>query len=189
MSRSKLIYLTLLTLCLLGFSLSANAQRAALSVNVGDALLFGSVGTSASYALSRHWTLEASGRWNPWTFHKGQDNQWQLRHQTYAVGARWWPWHVFSGWYITTTAQYQEYSFGGLFRSETSEGDAWGASLGVGYMYMLSTRWNINFGLAGWAGVRKFNRYACPHCGRKIESGTEGFILPNELTLGLTYVF
>jgi hypothetical protein len=39
MSRSKLIYLTLLVLCTLGFSLSANAQRAALSVNVGDALL------------------------------------------------------------------------------------------------------------------------------------------------------
>ena len=174
-------------LCLGAFSMKA--QSVALSLNAGDAAAFGTIGAGASVALHRNWTADLTGRWNPWTFRKGAENQLQYRHQTYALGARWWPWHVFSGWYVSGMAQYQEYSRGGLFRETSEEGDAVGFSFGFGYMHMLSARWNFSVGLTGWTGYTKYKTYACPHCGRKTGEGGKGFILPNELVLGFTYVF
>ena len=170
-------------------SQAAGAQSFAVSVNAGDAAALGTVGVGASYAVARNWTVDASGRWNPWTFRKAAGGQWQYRHQTYSVGARWWPWYAFSGWYVSGMAQYQEYSRGGLVREQTEEGDAAGFAFGFGYMHMLSARWNFSVGATGWAGATKYRTYACPHCGRQTGGGTKAFILPNELMLGFTYVF
>lgn len=174
---------------LLSAALSARAQNTALSVNVGDAAVLGTIGVNASQALHRNWTIDASGRWNPWTFRKGQDNQLQYRHQTYSLGARWWPWHVFSGWYVCSSAQYQEYSRGGFTKAVTEEGDACGMTFGFGYMHMLSSHWNFSVGASGWAGYTWYKTYSCPNCGRRTGEGGKGFILPNEVVLGFSYIF
>lgn len=168
----------------------AFAQKAAVSVNLGDALCLGTFNVGFDYAVGRKWTLGAEARVNPWTFNKGDaDNQFQLRHQTYSFGARFWPWYVYSGFWFGFRGQYQEYNRGGLFGMDTEEGDAFGVGLETGYNLILNDVWNINFGIGGWAGTTRYVTYSCPFCGRRNGEGTKFFVLPNEFIIALIYVF
>ena len=78
---------------------------------------------------------------------------------------------------------------GGILSAETEEGDRLGAGLYSGYTYMMSSHFNIEFGFGFWAGVDKYKKYSCPTCGITIEEGDRGFILPDDLTVSLVYVF
>ncbi len=172
-------------------SLSAYAQKAALSVNAGDAACLGTIGVEAGYAVAQKWSLNAGARFNPWTFHEGDaEKQSQLRQQTYSVGARFWPWYVYSGLWFGAKAQYQEYNRGGFNgKIQTEEGDAFGLGVEMGYSWLVTHAFNLNFGFGFWGGRTEYVRYDCPYCGRKTEEGEKMFFLPNELILGLVFVF
>ena len=136
------------------------------------------------------WSLNAGAQFNPFTFRlpeKGK--QLQSRQQSYELGVRLWPWHIFSGWWIAGKAKYQEYNRGGLFSQQTEEGDGFGIGLSAGYSYMIHPNLNLEFGIGLWSGIKKYAVYDCPSCGLTTESGTKGFIMPNELLLSLVYVF
>lgn len=171
--------------------LPSNAQKLALSYNVGDAVLFGTVGVGADYALSQKWSIDAEVRFNPWTFHAGDaGRQAQWRHQTYAVGMRFWPWYVHSGFWAGALFQYQEYNRGGFFGDRiTEEGDAFGLCLEAGYSWMLSHSINVNVGVGGWGGYTFYRSYECPRCGRLLEAGGKPFVLANRFILAVEYVF
>ena len=129
-------------------------------------------------------------RYNPFTYPRpGDDSQMQNRRQSYELGVRAWPWHVFSGWWIAGKAKYEEYNRGGIFSRKTEEGDGFGVGFSAGYSYMLLPSLNLEFGIGFWTGVRKYTVYDCPSCGVTVESGTKGFILPNELLVSFVYVF
>lgn len=189
MKRIKLILLAVSVGLLSSFQ--AHAQKAAVSVNAGDALCLGTAGAEVSYAVARNWSLNAGARFNPWTFNKGDaKRQTQLRHQTYAVGARFWPWYVYSGLWFGAKAQYQEYNRGGFKgRLRTEEGDAFGLGVEMGYSWIVTHAFNLNFGLGAWGGYTEYVSYDCPYCGRRTGDGGKFFILPNELIVGLVFVF
>ena len=79
-------------------SATLNAQKFSVSTDVLDYACLGTLNADFSYAFSRHWSLVAGARYNPFTFGKdGSQSQFQLRQQSYALGARFWPWHIWSG--------------------------------------------------------------------------------------------
>lgn len=78
---------------------------------------------------------------------------------------------------------------GGLLGRETREGDRVGAGLYSGYSYMLSSHFNIEFGLGFWAGLDMYRKYSCPICGITVDSGRKAFILPDDLMISIVYVF
>lgn len=172
-------------------SFPAHAQKVAVSLNAGDAVCLGTVGAEFNYAVAQNWSLNAGARVNPWTFNKGDaERQSQLRHQTYAVGVRFWPWYVYSGLWFGAKAQYQEYNRGGFNgKMKTEEGDAFGLGLEFGYSWLVTHAFNLNFGLGGWGGHTKYTQYECAYCGRRTEEGDKFFFLPNELIIGLVFVF
>ena len=168
----------------------AEARKFSISTNVLGYLYLGTINMEASYGLSQHWSLNAGAQFNPFTFRlpeKGK--QMQSRQQSYELGVRLWPWHIFSGWWIAGKAKYQEYNRGGLFSQQTEEGDGFGIGLSAGYSYMIHPNLNLEFGIGLWSGIKKYAVYDCPSCGLTTESGTKGFIMPNELLLSLVYVF
>ena len=168
----------------------SHARRFSLSTNVVDYLNLCTLNLEASCGLNRHWTLNAGVRYNPFTYPRpGDDSQMQNRRQSYELGVRAWPWHVFSGWWIAGKAKYEEYNRGGIFSRKTEEGDGFGVGFSAGYSYMLLPSLNLDFGIGFWTGVRKYTVYDCPSCGVTVESGTKGFILPNELLVSFVYVF
>ena len=174
----------------LSLSLTSFAQDLSVATNLVDYVNLGTLNAEASVAASRHISVGASARVNPWTFHKGDPGkQMQNRHQTYAVGFRFWPWHIYSGWWISGVAQYQEYNRGGIIAQQTEEGDAFGLSLGGGYSLMVHEHLNLDFGLSVWGGQKTYITYACPSCGRITDKGSKWFVMPNELRVALQYIF
>lgn len=168
-----------------------HAQEMSLSTNVLGLANLGTMNMEASWGFSRHWTANVGVRYNPFTFpgREGVADRMQARQRTVAVGGRFWPWHIHSGWWLAGKAQYQEYNMGGILEAETSEGDRIGGGLTGGYTYMLSPRFNLEVGAGVWAGYETYTTYACPECGRITGRGDRPFVLPNELLLGLVYVF
>ena len=167
----------------------SSAQKASVSTNLLDYACLGTFNVEASYSLSRHWSLTASVRYNPFTFYKGEQRQFQYRQQSYAVGVRAWPWHSYSGWWFAGKVRYQEYNVGGIFTRETEEGDKAGLSVCAGYSLMISRHFNVEFGLGLWSGAAWYRKYSCQSCGLTIEDGRKWFLHPDDLMISLAYVF
>lgn len=181
----------LLVLLLMAFAEGVmRAQKFSLSVNLIECARLGTLNLDASYALGRHWSVTAGARYNPFTYYKGNsDKQFQARQQSYAVGARLWPWHIMSGWWFGAKTRWQEYNVGGVRSRQTREGDRFGGGLYAGYAHMIAPHLNIEFGLGVWAGADIYKVYSCPSCGLTLDDGVKGFILPDDITIGLVYVF
>lgn len=185
--RKSILYLVVLLAVLSSFE--AHAKRFSLSTNLLGYACLGTLNAECSYSVSRHWSLTLGAEYNPFTFRKGQDDQFQLRQQSYTFGARLWPWHAWSGWWVEGKMQYQEYNHGGILTRQTEEGDRAGIGLYAGYTYMASPHLNIEFGLGGWTGTDRFRRYSCQQCGPVQELGRRWFVLPDDIMIALVYVF
>lgn len=187
----KLFKTIIILISALLFSSESRAQDLSLSTNILGYVNLGTMNMEASWGFSRHWSANVGLRYNPFTFpgREGVADRMQARQRTVAVGGRFWPWHIHSGWWLAGKAQYQEYNIGGLTEAETSEGDRIGGGLTGGYTYMLTPRFNLEVGAGVWAGYETYTTYACPECGRVTDRGDRPFVLPNEILLGLVYVF
>lgn len=161
----------------------------AIAANVADAFTFGTMGVGLQFAVSRNVTLEAKGRYNPWIWNDKENRQFHYRHQTYSVGARWWPWYTFSGWWVSGALQYQQYNRAGIIVDYAREGDAFGLTVGAGYAVQIFPWMNIDLGWGFFAGYHKYNKYACPVCGKLLETADKPFILPDFITINLMFVF
>ena len=184
MNRMK--YIGILVFGLMAFP--AYGQKMSLSTNLAGYLNFGTMNMELSCGTGRHWSVTAGARYNPFSF-KWRGRPARNRQQSYCLGTRFWPWHIYSGWWISGKFRYQEYSTGGIMSPETEEGDRLGAGLSAGYTYMLHPHINIEFGLGFWAGAGKYVRYSSPSCGVTLESGIKGFVLPDDIIIGISYVF
>ena len=180
----------LILLCLLGFlfSVSASAQKWSIGTNAVEWLNLGTVNAEGSVAAGRHASVGVGFRYNPWTF-GGEEKQLQNKQRSAYVYGRWWPWFIYSGWWLQGKGQYSEYNQGGIFSRETEEGDAYGAGIAAGYTLMLHRQLNIEFAAGIWGGYKTYTVYACPTCGRIVDSGAKAFILPDNIAVSLLYIF
>ena len=64
-----------------------------------------------------------------------------------------------------------------------------GAGLYTGYTYMLSSHFNVEFGVGLWGGIDHYRVYSCPRCGLTVDQGKTGFILPDDIMISFVYVF
>jgi hypothetical protein len=187
MSSVKKIVAVLLLLLIAN---ALKAQKYSISMNLLECARLGTFNLDASYAIDRHWSLTAGARYNPFTYHKGDpERQFQARQQSYAVGARLWPWHIMSGWWFGAKTRWQEYNIGGVMSSQAREGDRLGGGLYAGYAHMLAPYLNIEFGLGLWAGADIYKVYSCPSCGLTLDDGVKAFVLPDDISIALVYVF
>lgn len=173
---------------LLFFGLCAGGQEFGISTNMIDYVNMGTLNIEASYAMSRHWSLSAGVKYNPFSYRTDTGTVRNCQRSV-SAGARFWPWHTYSGWWLSGALRYQEYNIAGIGTTGSSQGDRLGASVSGGYSYMLSPRLNVEFGAGIWGGYDSYSEYACSDCGRKVAQGQKFFILPCGLLLALTYIF
>lgn len=182
------LLLSVFILCMAAFQ--SAAQKYSLSTNLVDYALLGTLNAETSFSVSRHWSVTAGMKYNPFTFHEGDSRrQFQYRQQSYSLGARFWPWHSLSGWWIAAKLRWQEYNYGGILSREAEEGDRVGAGLSAGYTYMISKHFNMEFGLGAWSGKSWYRRYSCPSCGLTVDDGRKWFLLPDDVIISFAYVF
>ncbi len=168
----------------------SQAQRFSVATNMLEWASLGTMNIEGSYSVSRRWSIVAGARYNPFSFRKAiPEKQFQLRQQSYSIGARIWPWHTWSGWWFAGKGRYQEYNFGGIISSETSEGDRAGVGLYAGYTHMLGPHLNIEFGLGVWGGLDWFRTYTCQICGVMVDEGRKTFVMPDDVMISLVYIF
>lgn len=195
----------ILALCVLSaaFGPDASAQRYSVATNLVEWANLGTINAEAGVAVSRHFSVHAAARYNPWTFRPGNPDdrltdplgdtelQFENRKQAYSLGVRYWPWYIYTGWWFYARGQYMEYNRGGLINHWAEEGDAYGLGLGFGYTYLLRKNWNIEFGAGVWGGYRDNTRYRCTNCGTVLDQGTGkgGFFLPDDVFISLIYIF
>lgn len=158
----------------------SGAQELSLSTNIVDYAGSGAANIEASYGFARHWSASAGLKYDAGGYE---------RQQLYSVGARYWPWHIYSGWWLGGKMQYQEFNDVLRVSRLTSEGDRYGAGISAGYSKMLSPHLNMDMGIGFWSGFSRFTTYACPTCGRIVDSGARFFFLPNDLLMSLTWIF
>lgn len=167
----------------------AFAQRWSIATNVVDYLNMGTLNVESSVAVAQHYSFNAGVRYNPWTFHYGnEDKQFENRKKCMYAGLRYWPWHIYSGWWAGLQLQYQEYNRGGWLIQHAEEGDAYGLGLSVGYTLMLHKSFNIEFGASAWAGAAVYTAYSCPYCGKIVDRGNKFFLWPNNVMVSLVYI-
>lgn len=184
--KRTLITVILALLC----SLSASAQKWSVSTNILDWAYFGTLNVQGSVAVQRYLTVNAELKYNPWTFNNADPSTMINQKQITAdAGIRYWPWHIYSGWWFGFKLQYQQYNMGGLFHDWCEEGDAFGGGLSAGYTLMLHKHLNIEFSAGAWGGYSLFTRYSCPKCGRIMDSGGKGFVMPNDVAVALVWIF
>lgn len=166
------------------------SQRLQISSNVIGFACLGTLNGEVNYAVSRHWSVGMSGRFNPFTYSRdGGSGQFQLRQRSVSAVARWWPWHVYSGWWLSGNVRWQEYNMGGILGDRTEEGERYGGGLTAGYSHMITTHLNVELGLGVWGGVKRYTVYACPECGTRLEEGIKSFVMPSDVIVALSYVF
>lgn len=185
---NKLKLIASLAFCLFA-AFAVSAQDLSLSTNILGYANLGTLNMEASYGMSRHWTLNAGVKYNPFSFDAGDKGNIRNKQQSYALGARYWPWNIYSGWWFSGKMQYQEYNVGGIASPVTSEGNRYGGGIGGGYTYMLHPHLNLEMGLVLWSGYETFTKYECPICGSIIEKGNKVFVQPSDLIVSLSYVF
>lgn len=191
--------MVIITAVFLGSSLCVGAQTVSLGTNVLEWVDFLTPNASLQLATGQHLSLEASARYNSWSwrtegaYEQRQVNERKARQQAYSLGVRWWPWNVYSGWWVAARFQYQEYDYGGLstfsWVPDNEAGDAFGAALLAGYDLQIHKHWNLEFGLGFWGGYKLYSRYALPWCGRLLERGGKTFFLPDQAMISVVYVF
>ena len=179
----------ILTLALILASVTtARAQQWAISTNALDWANFGTINFEGSVAVARHFVIDVGGKYNPWNF-RGEEDRLMNKQRTGYVGGKWYPWFSYDGWYLGAMAGVMEYASGGLIRKETEEGVAYGGGIGGGYTLLIGKNFNLNFGAYVWGGRKDYVVYECPACGRRIESGKKTFVMPTNITLGVTWIF
>lgn len=178
----------LLTVAAFLLGAAAFAQQFSAGTNVVDYANYGTLNAEISAALGQRWSVTAAAKYNPFLYGT-EEEPLSARQQLYALGARYWPWHVYSGWWISGKVQYQEYNRGGIRSPQTDEGDRYGVGLAAGFSYMLHPHINLEVGAGLWGGRDYYRSYSCPVCGMTVAAGERWFVLPNELTLALQYVF
>ena len=152
--------------------------RMALSTNLVDAADGGTLNMDAELSLSRHWSVEAGVKYNPYSE--------SLRRREFSLGARFWPWYVYSGWWLSSAARYHEYS---RTQGDLTEGDRVGLSLSSGYSWMLSKHFNLDVGWGIWGGYDRYKVFGCPTCAPIKAQGEEYFLLPDSFMLSVSYIF
>lgn len=188
---NKNVFRVLAVFLLLSVPRTAFAQEYSLSTNLVDWANLGTVNLDAGISVSRHITLHAGGRYNPWEFHQN-DPCMLIREQqkTVYAGARWWGWYVDAGWWLGGKLQYSAFDQTGLWRPAREKGQAVGVGLSAGYTLMLAEHLNLEFGLGAWVGSRfDYTLYYSPALDDVRESGARPFIAPDNVLLSLMYVF
>lgn len=154
------------------------SPKFAIGANLGGLLSGATVSVEASAGVSRHFSIDAAARYNPW-FEAS-------RQRSVALGTRWWPWYVYSGWWFSGKARYQEFN---AVEDLSTEGDRYGGSISVGYSRLLGKHFNLDIGFGMWGGYESYSVYECETCGAIREQGEKYFLRADEFIIALTYIF
>ena len=166
------------------------AQRASVSTNTLTWVNLGTINAEGSLSVSKHMTVFAGAKYNPWNIRTKSKQAFYNQQTAGYVGVKYWPWHVYSGWWFGAKAQYQNFEEAGVFSEGLIKGNALGAGISLGYSFLITPKFNIDFGIGGWGGrLLDYTRYEDFFGFELLESGPRNFVFLDNLILSVSYIF
>lgn len=192
---AKLIVVT----AMLFVGLSAIAQG---NVGVKTNLLYGAVTLTPNLGmeigLGKRTTFDVGGGYNWFNLNGTAENNKKLVHWVVQPEFRYFLCEKFNGHFFGIHALYSKYNIGKhnlpmLFGKGSQEyryeGNAFGGGLSYGYQLMLGKSWNMEFNIGVGYTRLKYDKYDCPKCGEKVESGaTKNNFGPTKAGISLIYI-
>ena len=180
----------LATVMLIGFTLTSRAHNFSLSTNMVDWANFGTVNLDAGMSLSRHFTISAGCKYNPWKFETKSGMPLMNNQITAYFGTRYWPFYTYTGWWLGARLRYTDFAQTGVLRPKYFSGKSIGAGLSAGYTWMLAKHLRIELGAGFWGGRHlEYEQYRTSANMILDDHGPRNFISVDELSLTLVYVF
>lgn len=187
-------YPIIATIMWLVASISMSAQNLGIKTNLlYDATL--TINAGVEMQIAPKWTLDISGNLNLWTL----SDQRRWKHWMLQPEARYWlceptHGHFFAGHLIggQFNAGAWPMKSGWLGRMHDNRYQGWGAGLGAGYGYswILGRHWNLEAEIGLGYIFRRYDKYQCAGCGKKIKSGQNGhYFGPTKAAINIVYVF
>lgn len=175
---------------LIGFSSTSSARDFSLSTNVIEWANYGTINVDAGMSLSRHFTLSAGFKYNPWEFQTKDGMPVMNKQATAHFGARYWPFYTYTGWWFGARLRYTDFAQTGVLRPKYFIGNSIGAGLSAGYTWILTKHFRIDAGAGLWGGRHlKYEQYRTINNMILEEKGPRNFINVDDVTLSLVYVF
>lgn len=143
---------------------------------------------SLEIGLSKKWTLDILGNYNPWEF---SDNK-KLKHWGVQPELRYWPCERFNGHFFGLHGHYAEYNVGGIkmldLEDKRYEGNLYGGGISYGYHWILNNRWSIEATIGAGYAYLDYGKYRCEKCGSKIKDDTKNYWGPTRVGISFVYI-
>ena len=140
------------------------------------------------FALSKKFTMDISGNYNPWTF---SDNK-KLKHWLVQPEVRYWLCDRFNGHFFGLHGHYAEFNVGGIkelgLKDYRYEGNLYGGGISYGYHWILSKRWSIEGTIGVGYAYIDYDKYRCEKCGSKVKDDTKDYWGPTKVGLNIIYL-
>ena len=146
--------------------------------------------------LSRHFTLEVAGGYNPWNLDNTHGHRKRVHYLVqpelrYFFGTR------FDGHYLGVHGLYGRYNInrhelplllGKGSKEFRYEGAACGGGVSYGYQFLLGKRWNLELGIGVGVMQLEHDRYDCVSCGEKKVAEKRLYYGPTKASVSLIYI-
>lgn len=195
----KSLFLIAIGIALL-FSTSIYGQKVAVKTN----LLYDATSTmnlGFEFGLSKKWTLDVSGNYNPWEFGENR----KMKHWMVQPEMRYWLCEKFNGHFFGIHAHGGQYNWGGMLPWGFENGkmfgienrnilehryEGWliGAGLSYGYQWILGKRWSVEASLGIGYAYLDYAKYKCEKCGEKIGDGHKNYFGPTKAAVSIIYI-
>lgn len=182
------------------FSTSIYGQKVAVKTN----LLYDATSTlnlGFEFGLSKKWTLDVSGNYNPWEFGENR----KMKHWMVQPEMRYWLCEKFNGHFFGLHAHGAQYNWGGMLpwgfkngkmfgienrniQEHRYEGWLVGAGLSYGYQWILGKRWSLEASLGIGYAYLDYAKYKCEKCGEKIGDGHKNYFGPTKAAVSIIYI-
>lgn len=141
-------------------------RRWAISTNICDWAMLGTMNLSASLAPGRRATVTAGIKYNPFTYYNRVGRAICFRQFTPYISGRYWFCEAYDGWFAGCRLIAGEFNMSNVFKNGYCDGDFVAAGIDGGYSRRISQRWNLTVAASLTTAAHKTTFYAGPVCGR-----------------------
>lgn len=154
-------------------ALSSTAQNVGLKTNAAHWAMAATPNLGIEIAMSRKYTLEIGGGYNPFTFN---DNK-KLKHWIVQPELRYWMCESFNGHFFGLHGLVGEYNVGGFdipiklledIKYYRYEGFAVGGGISYGYQWPIAKRLNFELNIGAGYVYQIYDKFKCVRCGEKL---------------------
>lgn len=140
------------------------------------------------FGLSKKYTLDISGGYNPWTF---SDHK-KLKHVLIQPELRYWTCERFNGHFFGLHAHYAHFNVNGIkwlgAEHHRYQGDLYGGGISYGYHWVLGNHWSLEASIGVGYAYIDYKKYECKNCGELLKSSHKNYFGPTKAALSLIYV-